>query len=56
MNTDYSINLDTNNYLVDKDPSVVIHIENVNKSDSPVIKFLGVLFNLALSFKPHANI
>jgi hypothetical protein len=56
INTDLSISIDTHKYLVAQNPTLIMPKENVKRSVSPTIKFLGVLFDPALWFKPHVNI
>ncbi len=50
------INIDFNNYNVPNDDDLVSPIEFVNCSADPTVKFLGVLFDPTLNFKPHVNV
>jgi hypothetical protein len=53
--TNLRINIDFNNYNVETISALIKPIEFVNISPNPVVKFLGVLFDPALSFKNHIS-
>jgi hypothetical protein len=50
------INIDLNNFNGLPDNDLVSPIEFVNLSSDPTVKFLGVLFDPTLNFKPHINL